>query len=92
MGRRPGYRQHKRKKVQKAYIERQLYKNERRIEKLSAEALAIRRALVTLDAQEAKVKKEREEAVNKSLHDASISAAKNTGGNYNASSRTKRTG
>ncbi len=87
MGRRPGHRQHKRKKVQRTYIERRLYKTERQIEKLSAAALAARRILATLDAQEAKVKKEREEAVNKALHDAAIkSVPVKKGGTKNASS------
>lgn len=76
-------KQHRRPKVQRAYLERRLYKTERRIEKFSEEANLLRRMIAAIDAKE----KERQQKLlgSKDFVDAGISAAKTQGGDSNAS-------
>ncbi|KKL75005.1 hypothetical protein LCGC14_2059210 [marine sediment metagenome] len=71
----------KRRKVQRAHLERRLYKTERRIDKFNREALALRQAIKSMDEQVDKIKKVRQETINKALHVAAIeSAPANKGG------------
>lgn len=80
-------RRHKRKKVQRAYLDRQLYKTERCIEKFNQKAHTLRQVIKVMDDREAKSKKEKQDAVNKALHVAAIeSVPTEKGGTKNASS------
>ena len=79
-------RRPKRSKVRKRYLERRLYKTERRIERLNTEALILRKAIKLLVDQEVAKRKAREDAIHKALHDTAIKSAPiNKGGTKNAS-------
>ncbi len=88
-------KKHKRPKVQKAWLERRLYKLEKRIDKFNKEALMIRATIKIIDDRAAKKRKEIVEATNVALHDAGIKSAAQTGqimkpgGITNASSQKK---
>jgi len=78
----------KRKKVQRAYLERCLYRTEGRVLKLNQKALMLRQAIKMMEDQETTRKKDKEAAVHKALHTAAITSipvAK--GGTKDASSR-----
>lgn len=64
----------KRKKVQRDWLENQLAKYERRIQKLAESAYDIRRAIEVLDNQEAARNKEKEELTN-AVYNSGIEAA-----------------
>lgn len=64
-------RKPKRKKIQRALLEDQLFKYERRIQKLAEEAYSIRKAIELLDNQEAARNKEKEDITN-ALHNSAV--------------------
>lgn len=77
----------KRKKVQKAYLERKLYKNERRIEKLSIAANTLRQAIKVMGEQIAKRKIDAFKS--KEIMAAAIAANKKIKEGYNAGNQGK---
>ena len=84
------HRTHKRPKVQRAYLERRLYKTERKIERLSAGANALRRLIRMIDEQTLKRKQAALES--KELLEAGVTAANQLKKeDTNASHREERT-
>ena len=79
-------KQHRRKKVQRAYLERRLYKTEKHIDKLNAHAVMLRKTIELMDKQEADRKAKIQADVNKTLQDAAVKSMpveekKNASGN-----------
>ena len=82
-------RKPKRLTVRRKYLERRLYKTERRITKFNLQAVEIRHALKTLEDREIKILKAREEVLNKELHRAAIASVPTSQGGDDASDKTK---
>ena len=75
----------KRRKVQRAYLERRLYKTERRIERFNQEALMLRQAIDIMEEQDLKKRQASEEEINKALHATAIDSVPATKGEKDAS-------
>lgn len=77
----------KRKKVQRVYLERRLYKTERRIERFSKEANLLRQTIKIMYEREAKRKVDI--LSSKEVMTAAVEANKKIEEGYNASNREK---
>lgn len=77
----------KRRKVQRAHLERRLYKTERRIEKFSLEANTLRQAIKVMDEQNAKQRTDILES--KEILTAAVAANKKIKEGYDAGDRGK---